>query len=97
MKMKKNPFEIIQKAPHTGPVVMSFRARGPMLGNGEFHPPRKTMEIMADTINMLPYSARKMTANFMPEYSVKYPATSSDSASGISNGARFTSARDAMK
>ena len=30
--------------------------------------------------------------NFIPEYSVKYPAASSDSLSGRSNGARFVSA-----
>jgi hypothetical protein len=41
---------------------------------------------------MLMYSARKKNANFIPEYSVWNPATSSFSASGRSNGARFVSA-----
>ena len=41
---------------------------------------------------MLMYSARKKSANFMAEYSVWYPATSSVSASGRSNGRRFVSA-----
>ena len=41
---------------------------------------------------MFVYSARKKSANFIDEYSVWYPATSSVSASGMSNGRRFVSA-----
>ena len=40
---------------------------------------------------MLMYSARKNSANFSDEYSVWKPPTSSDSASGRSNGARLVS------
>src|SRR5690625_1122655 len=40
---------------------------------------------------MLMYSARKNIANFIAEYSVMNPETSSPSASGGSNGARFVS------
>ena len=40
---------------------------------------------------MLTYSARKNSANFNDEYSVWKPPTSSDSASGRSNGARLVS------
>ena len=41
---------------------------------------------------MLMYSAIWKRPQRMPEYSVWYPATSSCSASGRSNGARFVSA-----
>ena len=45
----------------------------------------------AETVTMLMYSARKNSANFSDEYSVWNPPTSSDSASGRSNGARLVS------
>ena len=40
---------------------------------------------------MFMYSARKNHANFIDEYSVMKPATSSPSASGRSNGRRLVS------
>src|SRR3954452_20858372 len=43
------------------------------------------------------YSASMKNANFIAEYSVWYPATSSDSASGKSNGVRLFSAFIATK
>ena len=49
------------------------------------------MVAIAETVTMLTYSARKNSANFSDEYSVWNPPTSSDSASGRSNGARFVS------
>src|SRR3989304_4431700 len=60
--------------------------------NGPCQPPRKKVTAMADTVIMLAYSAMKNVANFILLYSVWYPATSSDSASGRSKGHRFTSA-----
>ena len=45
---------------------------------------------------MLAYSAMKNAANFMLEYSVWNPATSSFSASGRSNGTRLVSANAAI-
>jgi hypothetical protein len=60
--------------------------------NGPCHPPRKKVTAIADTVIMLAYSAMKNMANFILLYSVWYPATSSDSASGRSNGQRLTSA-----
>jgi hypothetical protein len=42
---------------------------------------------------MEPYSARKKSANPILAYSTLNPDTSSDSASGKSNGARFVSAK----
>ena len=41
---------------------------------------------------MFVYSAMKKSAHRKPEYSTWKPATSSDSLSGRSNGARFVSA-----
>jgi hypothetical protein len=46
---------------------------------------------------MLPYSARKNIAKIIEEYSTLYPATSSASASGKSNGVRLVSATIEMK
>ena len=46
---------------------------------------------------MLAYSARKNTANAMPEYSTWKPATISDSPSATSNGARLVSATPEIK
>ena len=45
----------------------------------------------AETLSMLMYSARKNQANFIEEYSVWKPPTSSPSASGRSNGSRLVS------
>src|ERR1700748_3055619 len=59
-------------------------------------PPKYKVAAMAHTIKMLTYSARKNSANFIPEYSVWNPAVSSDSASARSKGARLVSAVTAM-
>src|SRR5438309_290876 len=61
---------------------------------GACQPPRKRVTKSAEEVIMLMYSAVKNMENFMDEYSVWYPATSSDSASGRSKGARFVSAYD---
>jgi hypothetical protein len=53
--------------------------------NGPIQPPKKRI--------IFEYSPKKKSANPMAEYSVKYPATSSASASGKSKGARLVSAR----
>lgn len=46
---------------------------------------------------ILEYSAKKNSANAMPEYSTLYPATISASASGKSKGALFVSASTDIK
>ena len=46
----------------------------------------------AETRIMFAYSARKNIANDIPEYSIMWPATISDSPSTTSNGARLVSA-----
>src|ERR671921_12002 len=65
-------------------------------GHGNIPPPRNSVVAIAETVTMLTYSARKNSANFSDEYSVWNPPTSSDSASGRSNGARFVSPTIAM-
>src|SRR3954447_11607377 len=60
-------------------------------GQGQLPPPRKSVVAIAETVTMLTYSARKNSANFSDVYSVWKPPTSSDSASGRSNGARLVS------
>src|SRR5438105_6710257 len=64
---------------------------------GPCQPPNHSVATMADTTVTSPYSATKNNPQRMPEYSARKPATSSDSASGRSNGLRFVSARPAMK
>src|SRR5437763_12646555 len=63
----------------------------PDSGHGACQPPRNSVVAIAETVTMLTYSARKNSANFSDEYSVWKPPTSSDSASGRSNGARLVS------
>ncbi len=55
------------------------------------YPPRNSVVAIAQTTTMFTYSARKNSANFIELYSVWNPPTSSDSASGRSNGARLVS------
>ena len=64
---------------------------------GALQPPRNSSTASAETRIMLAYSARKNIANDMPEYSIMWPATISDSPSTTSNGWRFVSARPEMK
>ena len=64
---------------------------------GALQPPRNMTTARADTRIMLAYSARKNIANDMPEYSIMWPATISDSPSTTSNGWRLVSARPEMK
>jgi hypothetical protein len=60
---------------------------------GMSQPPRKSVAITMETVSTCAYSAMKNMENFIEEYSVWYPVTSSDSASGRSKGRRFVSAK----
>src|ERR1700743_1049672 len=60
--------------------------------SGADHPPRNSVAPSPEIESIATYSPRKNSANLKPEYSVKYPATSSDSPSGRSNGDLFVSA-----
>src|ERR1700760_929749 len=64
---------------------------------GESQPPKKNTAVSAEIRIMFAYSARKNSANAMPEYSTWNPATISDSPSATSNGARLVSATPEMK
>ena len=65
--------------------------------NGDSQPPRNSSTAMIETSHMLAYSARKNIAKLMPEYSIMWPATISDSPSTTSNGWRLVSASPEMK
>ena len=65
--------------------------------NGDSQPPRNTKEATSETINILAYSLIKNIDHLNPENSVIHPATSSDSASGISKGVLFVSATTDIK
>src|SRR5215468_8454218 len=64
---------------------------------GDSQPPRNMMTARMETNHMLAYSARKNMAKLMPEYSIMWPATISDSPSTTSKGWRLVSARPEMK
>src|SRR5688500_83914 len=71
---------------------------GPMLSrpvNGTSQPPKNSVAISALAVTMLQYSAIGKRENFIALYSVWYPAMSSDSASGRSNGSLLVSAKAA--
>jgi hypothetical protein len=65
--------------------------------SGLIEPPKniKTANVLIKIIE--PYSASKKSAKPILAYSTLKPETSSDSASGKSNGARFVSARIDIK
>src|SRR5512147_663152 len=71
------------------PVVLS------VVMNGMSQPPKNSVAISALDVAMLAYSEIGNIENFIALYSVWYPVTSSDSASGRSNGSRFVSAKAA--
>ena len=56
-------------------------------------PPKNKITIKKLIKTILLYSPKKNKANGIDEYSTLYPATSSDSDSGRSNGALFVSAK----
>src|SRR5262245_41584215 len=64
---------------------------------GDCHPPKNMTAVSALISSMFMYSAMKNSANVMPEYSIMWPATISDSPSTTSNGARLVSATPLTK
>src|SRR6516165_2145956 len=60
--------------------------------HGKWKPPKNSVTQRPESTIMLMYSAAWKRPQRMPEYSVWYPATSSVSASGRSNGGRDVSA-----
>src|SRR3989304_2200273 len=64
--------------------------------SGPCQPPGKGKTKSAEKAKALPYSAMKKSPQRMPLYSIIGPPRTSDSATGISNGGRNTSARAAI-
>ena len=67
------------------------------ISSGMWYPPKNRIAVSVLIRTMLQYSARKKNTKMIDECSVKNPATSSDSASGRSNGVRLVSASALMK
>src|SRR3712207_7035382 len=86
---------------HVGSAPIQRPSRKPSMSSpphpGMSHPPRKRVAISMETVSTCAYSAMKNMENFIDEYSVWYPVTSSDSASGRSKGRRFVSAKEAIQ
>src|SRR5580765_3487868 len=82
--MKKN-----SSAPSLAKNHRNFSGSG---SHGPFQPPRKSVTAIELIVITFANSPRKKSPNFMLEYSVWKPATSSASASGRSKGARLVSA-----
>ncbi len=61
--------------------------------NGRSQPPKKRITVRKLTVMTWRYSPRKNRPNFIAEYSVWKPPTSSCSDSGRSNGSRLVSAK----
>src|SRR5207244_11996110 len=59
------------------------------------YPPRNSTDAIALNATIPPYSASRKNANFSPVYSVIAPKMISESAIGMSNGGRVSSASDA--
>src|SRR5687767_5506933 len=64
---------------------------------GGSQPPRNRIVVSAHISTIATYSPRKNSRNGVDEYSIMWPATSSDSASTRSKGGRFVSASAEMK
>src|SRR4051794_12163199 len=67
------------------------------ISNGGSQPPRNKIVVMAHIVMIATYSPSMNSRYGVDEYSTMKPATSSDSASGRSNGGRFVSASTEMK
>src|SRR5881628_2039962 len=66
-------------------------------GPGPSQPPRKSSAPRKLVPSMWAYSPSWISANFIPLYSTRKPATSSDSASRMSKGTRFSAASVATR
>jgi len=67
------------------------------ISSGITYPPKNRIAVSELISTIDAYSARKKKTKMIAECSVKNPATSSDSASGRSNGVRFVSASAEIK
>src|SRR5450755_3740837 len=98
MKKNRKNNTFVRKAPSVRIVLRTVNGgRLSHCVNGMSQPPKNSEVINALAVTMFAYSAMKNSENFIAEYSVWYPAISSDSASGRSNGKRFVSANAAIR
>src|SRR5215471_9183722 len=89
--MKKKNTTLMRSHTTPGTIVKGTKSMG---GS---QPPKKRIEVMAHMSTMFMYSPTMKRRYGVEEYSTMKPATSSDSASGRSNGGRLVSARAEMK
>src|SRR3989337_2317068 len=89
MKKQRQTFSTNQITP--GTQVNGAKSKG------RNQPPRNRMVVSAHISTIATYSPRKNNRNGVDEYSIMWPATSSDSASTRSKGGRFVSASAEMK
>jgi hypothetical protein len=76
---------------------LSVKVAALIKGVPPLQPPKKRITVRSDIRIIFAYSAKKNIAKIIEEYSTLYPATSSASASGKSNGVRLVSAIIEMK
>src|SRR4029453_2261525 len=89
MKKTKHTFSTNQMTPGT-------QVKGATSMGGS-PPPRNRIVVSAHITTIATYSPRKNSRNGVDEYSIMWPATSSDSASTRSKGGRLVSASAEMK
>ena len=94
MKMRVYIFRKNKPTPINEPRTPKDNGRVPI---GLCQPPRKSTVAMEQPTTILAYSPIKKRPQLNQAYSVNAPATSSLSASAMSNGARFVSASMQMK
>src|SRR5690606_26599065 len=90
-KMKKTKHTL-----STNQITPGTQLKGAMSTGGS-QPPRNRIVVSAHISTTATYSPRKNSRNGVEEYSIMWPATSSDSASTRSNGGRLVSASAEMK
>src|ERR1019366_1931438 len=93
-KIQKN---VLAKKHAPVTTVWSSPPRSSQWVNGMSQPPKNRVATIAATVTICAYSAIMNSENFIALYSEWYPATSSDSASGRSNGSRFVSANPEIR
>src|SRR5688572_24261682 len=92
MENMKNTMQTLS----TNQTMPGTQVNGAMSSGGS-QPPRNRIVVRAHISTMATYSPRKNSRKGVDEYSIMWPATSSDSASTRSNGGRFVSASAEMK
>ena len=93
-KMRKETRSILVRRT-TGPITLNRSDAGSRPGT--YQPPRKNVAARAENMPAVANSPMKNKRNRIPLYSVRYPVTISDSATGMSNGGWVSSAWTATR